>query len=85
MKKLIVLAAAAAGVAYAVKFKPEQVKALGARITRDPRVQSALATAAVRTARGHSPLDSRVPVYFLRWPAPAPREPLYPNRQRKPP
>ncbi|MGZ4453856.1 MAG: hypothetical protein ACXVWW_09565 [Nocardioides sp.] len=53
MKKLIVLAAAAAGVAYAVKFKPEQVKALGARITRDPRVQSALATASERTGRRH--------------------------------
>ena len=53
MKKLILLVAAAAGVAYAVKFKPEQVKALGARITRDPRVQSALATASERTGRRH--------------------------------
>lgn len=53
MKKLMLLVAAAAGVAYAVKFKPEQVKAVAARITRDPRVQSALATASGRTARRH--------------------------------
>ncbi len=47
------LAAVVAGVAYAVKFKPEQLKALGARITSDPRVQSALATATERTGRRH--------------------------------
>ena len=45
MKKLIVLAALAAGVAYVVKFKSDQVKAAATKVTGDPRVQSALATA----------------------------------------
>ncbi|WP_017936178.1 hypothetical protein [Nocardioides sp. Iso805N] len=45
MKKLILLAALAAGVAYVVKFKSDQVKSAAAKVTHDPRVQSALATA----------------------------------------
>ena len=45
MKKLIVLAALAVGVAYVVKFKSDRVKAAAAKVTGDPRVQSALATA----------------------------------------
>jgi hypothetical protein len=45
VKKLIVLAALAAGVAYVVKFKSDQVKAAATKVTGDPRVQSALATA----------------------------------------
>jgi len=46
VKKLILLAAVAAGVAYVVKFKSDQVKAAAAKVTGDPRVQSTLATAA---------------------------------------
>ena len=45
MKKLILLAAVAAGVAYVVKFKSDQVKSAATKVTHDPRVQSALATA----------------------------------------
>lgn len=45
MKKLLLLAAVAAGIGYLVKFKSEQVKTAAAKVTRDPRVQSALATA----------------------------------------
>lgn len=45
VKKLILLAAVAAGIGYLVKFKSEQVKTAAAKVTRDPRVQSALATA----------------------------------------
>jgi hypothetical protein len=45
VKKLLLLAAVAAGVGYLVKFKSEQVKTAAAKVTRDPRVQSALATA----------------------------------------
>jgi hypothetical protein len=45
VKKLLLLAAVAAGIGYLVKFKSEQVKTAAAKVTRDPRVQSALATA----------------------------------------
>jgi hypothetical protein len=45
VKKLILLAALAAGVAYVVKFKSGQVKSAATKVTHDPRVQSALATA----------------------------------------
>lgn len=45
MKKILLLAAVAAGIGYLVKFKSEQVKTAATKVTRDPRVQSALATA----------------------------------------
>jgi len=50
MKKLILLAAAAVGAAVVLKSKSEQVKEGAAKITRDPRVQSALATASEKAA-----------------------------------
>lgn len=50
MKKLILLAAVAAGIGYLVKFKSEQVKTAAAKVTRDPRVQSALATASEKVS-----------------------------------
>ena len=46
MKKLILLALVAVGVGVLVRWKSEQIKSGAARVTRDPRVQSALATAA---------------------------------------
>lgn len=50
MKKLLLLAAVAAGIGYLVKFKSEQVKTAAAKVTRDPRVQSALATASEKVS-----------------------------------
>lgn len=50
MKKLILIALAAVGVGAVVKNKSEQLKAGAARVTRDPRVQSALATASEKAA-----------------------------------
>lgn len=50
MKKLLLLAAAAVGVGVVLKSRSEQVKAGAARVTRDPRVQSALATASEKAA-----------------------------------
>ncbi|MEP9381711.1 hypothetical protein [Nocardioides sp. KR10-350] len=50
MKKLILLALAAAGIGVLVKNKSEQLKSGAARVTSDPRVQSALATASEKTA-----------------------------------
>lgn len=58
MKKLIVLAALAAGVAYVVKFKSDQVKAAAAKVTSDPRVQSALATASEKAGPVASSVSS---------------------------
>lgn len=58
MKKLILLAAVAAGVAYVVKFKSEQVKSAATKVTRDPRVQSTLATAAEKAADKVGPVAS---------------------------
>lgn len=45
MKKLLLLAAAAVGVAVVAKSRSDQLKATAAKVTSDPRVQSALATA----------------------------------------
>ncbi|MEI7057849.1 hypothetical protein WBG06_18640 [Nocardioides sp. CCNWLW239] len=50
MKKLILLAIAAAGVGVLVKNKSEQLKAGANKVTHDPRVQSALATASEKAA-----------------------------------
>lgn len=50
MKKLILLAIAAAGVGVLVKNKSEQLKAGANKVTSDPRVQSALATASEKAA-----------------------------------
>lgn len=50
MKKLILLALAAVGVGVLVKNKSEQLKAGAAKVTSDPRVQSALATASEKAA-----------------------------------
>lgn len=50
MKKLILLALVAAGIGVVVKSKSEQIKSGAAKVTSDPRVQSALATASERTA-----------------------------------
>jgi hypothetical protein len=51
VKKLLLLAAVAAGIGYLVKFKSEQVKTAAAKVTRDPRVQSALATASEKVEK----------------------------------
>lgn len=45
MKKLLLLVAAAVGIAVVAKSRSEQLKAGAAKVTSDPRVQSALATA----------------------------------------
>ena len=50
VKKLILLAIAAAGVGVLVKNKSEQLKAGANKVTSDPRVQSALATASEKAA-----------------------------------
>jgi len=50
LKKLILLALAAAGIGVLVKNKSEQLKAGAAKVTGDPRVQSALATASEKAA-----------------------------------
>ncbi|HEY9395185.1 MAG TPA: hypothetical protein VIP58_13635 [Nocardioides sp.] len=50
MKKLILLAIAAVGVGVLVKNKSEQLKAGANKVTHDPRVQSALATASEKAA-----------------------------------
>jgi len=50
MKKLILLVAAAVGVGVVLKSRSEQVKDGAAKVTRDPRVQSALATASEKAA-----------------------------------
>ncbi|MGH3354113.1 MAG: hypothetical protein ACRDPS_25855 [Nocardioides sp.] len=50
MKKLILLALAAAGIGVLVKNKSEQLKAGATKVTNDPRVQSALATASEKAA-----------------------------------
>jgi hypothetical protein len=50
VKKLILLAIAAAGVGVLVKNKSEQLKAGANKVTHDPRVQSALATASEKAA-----------------------------------
>jgi hypothetical protein len=53
VKKLILLAALAAGVAYVVKFNSDQVKSAATKVTHDPRVQSALATASDKAGQLH--------------------------------
>jgi hypothetical protein len=50
VKKLILLALVAVGVGVLVKNKSDQLRAGAAKVTGDPRVQSALATASERTA-----------------------------------
>ncbi|WGL53348.1 hypothetical protein P5P86_05840 [Nocardioides sp. BP30] len=60
MKKLILLAALAAGVAYVVKFKSGQVKSAATKVTHDPRVQSALATASEKAGPVASTVSSTV-------------------------
>ena len=60
MKKLILLAAVAAGVAYVVKFKSDQVKAAATKVTHDPRVQSALATASEKAGPVASSVSASV-------------------------
>lgn len=50
MKKLILFAIAAAGVGVLVKNKSEQLKAGANKVSHDPRVQSALATASEKAA-----------------------------------
>jgi dihydroxyacetone kinase len=56
VKKLILLVLVAVGVGVLVKNKSEQLKAGAAKVTSDPRVQSALATASERSA----PLKEKV-------------------------
>jgi hypothetical protein len=51
VKKILLLAAVAAGIGYLVKFKSEQVKTAATKVTRDPRVQSALATASEKVEK----------------------------------
>ena len=60
MKKLILLAALAAGVAYVVKFKSGQVKSAATKVTHDPRVQSALATASEKAGPVASSVSASV-------------------------
>ena len=60
MKKLILLAALAAGVAYVVKFKSDQVKSAATKVTHDPRVQSALATASEKAGPVASSVSTSV-------------------------
>ena len=60
MKKLILLVAVAAGVAYVVKFKSDQVKAAATKVTHDPRVQSALATASEKAGPVASSVSASV-------------------------
>ena len=50
MKKLILLALAAAGIGVLVKNKSEQLRAGATKVSNDPRVQSALATASEKAA-----------------------------------
>lgn len=50
MKKLLLLAAAAAGIGYVMKNRSEQVKAGAAKVASDPRVQSAAAAAQEKVA-----------------------------------
>lgn len=50
MKKLILFALAAAGIGVLVKNKSEQLKAGANKVSNDPRVQSALATASEKAA-----------------------------------
>jgi len=50
LKKLILLALAAVGIGVLVKNKSEQLKEGAAKVTSDPRVQSALATASEKAA-----------------------------------
>jgi hypothetical protein len=60
VKKLLLLAAVAAGIGYLVKFKSEQVKTAAAKVTRDPRVQSALATASEKAGPYAASVSSAV-------------------------
>lgn len=50
MKKLLLLAAAAAGIGYVLKNRSEQVRAGAAKVASDPRVQSAAAAAQEKVA-----------------------------------
>lgn len=50
MKKLLLLAAVAAGAVVVAKSKSDQLKGAAAKVTGDPRVQSALATATEKAA-----------------------------------
>lgn len=50
MKKLLLLVASAVGIAVVAKSRSDQLKAGAAKVTNDPRVQSALATASEKAA-----------------------------------
>lgn len=60
MKKLLLLAAAAVGIAVVAKSKSDQLKASAAKVTSDPRVQSALATASEKAAPVVSQVGEKV-------------------------